>query len=191
MWRYLTKIEINIRCVHSANWRAKNVAGSRSRLREVWMAGDTGIKRGMYGYYSRGEFDFAREVTRRRSIWHGEKSRVKTKGIELLCTRVRHARSNAKIITWRAVHPINTLPRKRVCPINILSNNWPRPFRERVAARNMTVDVSVMIKSIKRNGVIVANIRWNKPSAFLIVSFINLFGFYKALLIYADTLSLS
>lgn len=26
MWRYLTKIEINIRCVHSANWRAKNAA---------------------------------------------------------------------------------------------------------------------------------------------------------------------
>jgi len=35
MWRYLTKIEINIRCVHSTNWRAKNAAGSRSRLREV------------------------------------------------------------------------------------------------------------------------------------------------------------
>lgn len=63
------------------------------------MAGDAGIKRGMYDYYSRGEFDFAHEVTRRRSIWHGEKSRAKTKGIELLCTSARHARNNAKIIT--------------------------------------------------------------------------------------------
>jgi len=64
------------------------------------MAGDAGIKRGMYDYYSRGEFDFAREVTR-RSIWRGEKSRAKTMGIELLCTSARHARNNAKIITWR------------------------------------------------------------------------------------------
>lgn len=126
---------------------------------------DAGIKRGMYDYYSRGEFDFAREVTRRRSIWRGEKSRAKTKGIELLCTSARHARNNAKIITLaRLILLIHYLVNVYVRPINILSNNWPRPYGVRVAARNMMVGTSVMIKSIKRNGVIVASIRRDKPT---------------------------
>lgn len=40
----------------------------------------------------------------------------------------------------------------------------PVPLAKRAAARNMTVNTSGMIKSIKRNGVIVASIRRDKPT---------------------------
>lgn len=116
----MTKIEINIRCVHSANWRAENVTVRDLAGRSLNGRRYAGIKRGMYDYYSAERISsFAlREVTRRRSIWRWRNRALKRRESNYYVAETRsrggggaggggkeeEARkaNNAKIIAWRS-----------------------------------------------------------------------------------------